>query len=194
MTRRGRTLASQQPDDLQDASVDVSGRKRGRRSSPGSASRGESDLVSESGKLSGLAMKFMTQAECEEWLSGVNRILPTADETLTKLRYGYPGAAYLVYSFASWFASNATYRWPALLWITEWGVWPSSENLHLYYRLRQSYGDYRLLNEAPGHSFPGTRIRRFGDFPASRHAQWVGRMRIASAGLRELGIQQRRIP
>jgi hypothetical protein len=40
-----------------------------------------------------------------------------------------------------------------LLWITEWGIWSSSENLHLYYKLRQTYGDYRLLNEAPGHLF-----------------------------------------
>jgi hypothetical protein len=38
-----------------------------------------------------------------------------------------------------------------LLWVTDWGVW--DENLHLYYRLRQSYGDQRLLHEAPGHYF-----------------------------------------
>ncbi len=42
---------------------------------------------------------------------------------------------------------------PALLWITEWGIWPSSENWHLYYKLRQTYGDQRLLDEAPGHLF-----------------------------------------
>lgn len=32
-------------------------------------------------------------------------------------------------------------------------MWPSSENWHLYYRLRESYGDRRLLHEAPGHLF-----------------------------------------
>ncbi len=47
------------------------------------------------------------------------------------------------------------YREPALIWITEWGIWGSSENWHLYYRLRQSYGDLRLLHEAPGHLFLG---------------------------------------
>jgi hypothetical protein len=46
-----------------------------------------------------------------------------------------------------------TYRQPALLWITEWGIWPSSENWHIYYKLRQSYADHRLLHEAPGHLF-----------------------------------------
>jgi hypothetical protein len=40
-----------------------------------------------------------------------------------------------------------------LLWITAWGIWESSENWHLYYRLRQSYGDYRLIEEAPAHLF-----------------------------------------
>jgi hypothetical protein len=44
-------------------------------------------------------------------------------------------------------------RSKCLLWVTTWGVWPSSENWHLYYRLRQSYGDQRLLHEAPGHLF-----------------------------------------
>lgn len=32
-------------------------------------------------------------------------------------------------------------------------MWPSSENWHLYYKLRQGYGDHRLLHEAPGHLF-----------------------------------------
>ena len=40
-------------------------------------------------------------------------------------------------------------------WVTEWGIWGSSENWHLYYKLRQSYGDLRLLHEAPGHLFLG---------------------------------------
>ena len=44
-------------------------------------------------------------------------------------------------------------REECLLWVTDWGVWRSSENLHLYYRLRQSYDDHRLLDEAPAHLF-----------------------------------------
>jgi hypothetical protein len=35
------------------------------------------------------------------------------------------------------------------------GIWENSENWHLYYKLRQSYGDLRLLHEAPGHLFLG---------------------------------------
>ena len=37
----------------------------------------------------------------------------------------------------------------ALLWVTQTGVWPSDENLHLYYRLRNSYGDDRMVEEKP---------------------------------------------
>ncbi len=44
-------------------------------------------------------------------------------------------------------------REACLLWVTETGIWRSSENLHLYYRLRQSYGDTRQLHEAPAHLF-----------------------------------------
>ena len=46
-----------------------------------------------------------------------------------------------------------TYHQPVLLFVTEWGIWPNSENWHLYYKLRQAYGDNRLLNDAPGHLF-----------------------------------------
>lgn len=42
-------------------------------------------------------------------------------------------------------------RESCLIWVTTTGIWPSFENTHLYYRLRQSYGDHRLLEEAPGH-------------------------------------------
>ncbi len=40
-----------------------------------------------------------------------------------------------------------------LLWVTESEIWDGGANWHLYYRLRQSYGDLRRLHEAPGHLF-----------------------------------------
>ena len=43
-------------------------------------------------------------------------------------------------------------REACLLWVTDWGIW-SADNLHLYYHLRQSYGEHRLLDEAPAHLF-----------------------------------------
>jgi len=40
-----------------------------------------------------------------------------------------------------------------LIWFTEWGVWPSSERMHIFDRFRLSYGENRPLIEAPGHVF-----------------------------------------
>jgi hypothetical protein len=36
-----------------------------------------------------------------------------------------------------------------LVWITEWGVWPSSERMHIFDRFRISYGEERPLIDAP---------------------------------------------
>ena len=55
----------------------------------------------------------------------------------------------LANSVAGWIGSPSL----SLLWITEFGIWPSSENLHLYYLVRRSYGDFRSLPDAPGHVF-----------------------------------------
>ena len=68
-------------------------------------------------------------------------------------RIKYPDHPYRVFGVAHWIATSLTYRLPTLLWITEWGIWPNSENHHLYYRLRQTYCDNRLLHESPGHLF-----------------------------------------
>ena len=54
--------------------------------------------------------------------------------------------------------AKATVSWlgnvrGSLLWVTEYGIWPSRENRHLYFRLRSSYGDQHDLPAAPGHYF-----------------------------------------
>jgi len=40
---------------------------------------------------------------------------------------------------------------PLVLWITGWGVWPSSENWDLFYGYRRSLGENRHLIDAPVH-------------------------------------------
>ena len=42
---------------------------------------------------------------------------------------------------------------PGLLWINEFGVWPSSENMELFNGYRGYLGERRSLLEAPGHVF-----------------------------------------
>jgi hypothetical protein len=49
---------------------------------------------------------------------------------------------------------GALERWDqCLLWITEWGIWSSSEDWPKYYAIRGSLGEKRSLAEAPGHLF-----------------------------------------
>ena len=98
-------------------------------------------------------MRFYTKQECKDWLSGLDRQLPDTETDLHKERVKYPLEPYRLYPLAHWMATSMTLRRPALLWLTEWGIWPSSENWHLYYKVRQSYRDSRLLHEAPGHYF-----------------------------------------
>ncbi len=42
-----------------------------------------------------------------------------------------------------------------LLWPMHWHDWGSRSNYHLYYRLRQSYGDFKQIHQSPGHLFLG---------------------------------------
>jgi hypothetical protein len=98
-------------------------------------------------------MRFYTQQECENWLGGRQRLKPDLAPNAHTERMGYPLEPHSIFGVAHWIATSFTFRLPSLLWITEWGIWPSSENLHLYYKLRQTYGDQQLLHEAPGHLF-----------------------------------------
>lgn len=96
-------------------------------------------------------MRFYTPEECADWLTGLGRNKPDQDQGLKTERFEYLKRPHSVFVTARWFARSFMFHSPALLWITEWGIWPSSENWHLYYKIRQSFGDLRLLHEAPGH-------------------------------------------
>ena len=98
-------------------------------------------------------MHFYTKEECETWLSGKQRQKPDLIPNVRVERIEYPSSPYKFFRFAHFVASELTYRRPTLLFMTEWGIWSSSENWHLYYKLRQTYGDNRQLHEAPGHLF-----------------------------------------
>jgi hypothetical protein len=83
----------------------------------------------------------------------ISRAKPDEDKGLETVGFPYPKEAHGVFVTAHWFAHSFMFRNSVLLWITEWGIWPTSENWHLYYKLRQAAGDFRLLQEAPGHLF-----------------------------------------
>ena len=101
--------------------------------------------------MPGYELRFYTKDECEKWLSDRERRKPDSNSSQHRERVDFPHEPYKLFSLAHWVAATLTYRRSTLLWITEWGIWPSSENWHLYYKIRHTYGDVRLLPEAPGH-------------------------------------------
>ena len=98
-------------------------------------------------------MQFYSSQQCEQWLSQRDRTRPEENRSLMVKRVEFPPEAHRFYPAACAIAHSLTYRRATLLWVTEWGIWPSSENWHLYYQLRQLNGDNRLLDDAPGHLF-----------------------------------------
>lgn len=52
---------------------------------------------------------------------------------------------------------NAIRPWEScLLWIREWGIWPSSEDWPAFYEARGARGERYSLHEKPGHLFGST--------------------------------------
>jgi hypothetical protein len=109
-------------------------------------------------------MRFYSSEECSTWLAQFSRAKPDEDKGLEKVGFSYPKEPYGIFVTAHWFAHSFMYRSPVLLWITEWGIWPPSENWHLYYKLRQAAGDFQLLHEAPGHLFLEHEIEDLASF------------------------------
>jgi hypothetical protein len=78
---------------------------------------------------------------------GLNSTITPLESVQIDLTSRKLGTYTLAKQLVAWFGPTRH----CLLWITEFGIWDA--NLHLYYKLRQSYGDHRALFEAPGHAF-----------------------------------------
>ncbi len=102
-------------------------------------------------------MRFFTPAECASWCKQQqiklgDRGKPNRDTRLQHtLRCKFPSTFTQFLWFSRLIEGALQPRQDCLVWITAWGIFPSAENYHLYYRLRESYHDFRLLDEAPGH-------------------------------------------
>ena len=97
------------------------------------------------------AVQFLTEEECRKWLSEEQRDArgyPTLD---TPGWHGKRGKE-IHNAGRAWYLSQSVVPSSRyLLWVVETDIF--HENLHLYYRMRESYGDRRLLYQAPGHQF-----------------------------------------
>lgn len=106
-------------------------------------------------------MFFKTNDECLKIADASGLNFDKKEKEILTDDQGWPGIIvnygevrfYKTHQLARLFASCLSHHSQTMLWITEFGVWASSENNHLYYRLRRSYEDFRAIYEAPGHLF-----------------------------------------
>jgi hypothetical protein len=101
-------------------------------------------------------LRFLTADECTEWCTqrgirlgsdGHPERYPSGAGEL--VRFAFPDAPGPLPWLCRFVSECLKPRHECLLWVQGFGIFPSSENLHLYYWLRQSYGDLRLLREGP---------------------------------------------
>lgn len=104
-------------------------------------------------------MHFLTPSECRDWCEAsriplaAHGIPVRPHEELHHAKVSIPRDFTVLLHFCRTLERALLHRRSCLLWVTESEIWNSGVNWHLYYRLRQSYGDRRLLDEAPGHLF-----------------------------------------
>ena len=99
-------------------------------------------------------MHFLSVDQCESWCEGRVDLVPARGPLPPARLPRFARVPVEVdFAFTAGLERALTPRDECLLWVTQSGIYRSSENLHLYYRLRQSYGDARQLHEGPGHLF-----------------------------------------
>ena len=67
--------------------------------------------------------------------------------------YSMPADSGVKCSLARLFSNLLLTEAPAFIYVTGWGIWPSSENLDLFDGYRRSIGEDRSLGAAPVHLF-----------------------------------------
>lgn len=104
-------------------------------------------------------MKFLTTNQCTAWCSNRNfprpshpRIYPS-EEKHARYDFEIPTDSGHRVALARrlWSASVDSADEERLLWIEEWGVWPSGEHFPLLTALRAGFGERRSLIDVPGH-------------------------------------------
>lgn len=105
-------------------------------------------------------MRFLSEAQIYQWHDRLKITLNERKSRFALLEDGWEvcaGPMCMETNRASVFTTclcGGLGDWhECLLWISDWGVWPSSQHMPLYTRLRRSFGDEEHLHTAPGHLF-----------------------------------------
>jgi hypothetical protein len=113
-------------------------------------------------RAEGITMKIISQPECQEWLE---RNLGSGFTALEKI-YAYH-VSYLLPTdtgvktvLARAISRSIECEQPGLFWITDWGIFPSVENMALFDGYRKSLGEDRAIHAAPGHIFGESELQQ----------------------------------
>lgn len=106
-------------------------------------------------------MKFMKLGECARWCADHDLPVPShprrdpSPDTHRRYDFAIPADAGRRVNLCRvlWTASTGVRAAEQLLWLDEWGVWPSGEYLPLFTTLRAAFGEARSLTDTPGHLF-----------------------------------------
>ena len=101
-------------------------------------------------------MKVLTRQECIAWCRDHSIVLndrSLPDLAGAELKFEIPNDTqkriYLSRRAMEEFADEPT----VLVWLNDWSVWPSGQRMHIFDRLRMSYGENRPIIEAPAQVF-----------------------------------------
>lgn len=75
----------------------------------------------------------------------------THNPDLTAAQYCVPAEAASHFWFSQLIERQLRPWSRCLVWVSDWGIWPSSENWHLYYKLRPDSQANCLIEDAPAH-------------------------------------------
>jgi hypothetical protein len=105
-------------------------------------------------------MQFLEGNQIEEWCaerglaSTPNALKASITSVSLRRTYGQQAAPRgQEGEIAELFVGHLNSWTESLLWVTSWGIWPSSEDWPKYYALRGAQGERRSLDTAPGHLF-----------------------------------------
>lgn len=100
-------------------------------------------------------MKTLTESEMVEWLSRSGISLDESGKT--ELRHTFscrsPQDTGKKTALGKSLAALLRGGHEIAIWITEFGVWPSSESMSLFNGYRRSFGEHRSVANAPAHIF-----------------------------------------
>lgn len=101
-------------------------------------------------------MQCISENEAQIWLGA--HITDNAQALQALASWSIPGDAGRKMALAKLLCAHLNWRAGMLLWVTDWNIWPSAENMLLFDRLRAGSGETRSLHEAPAHWFTDREI------------------------------------